>query len=115
MIADESVSNLYIRKESSAKARQFLIINWMLFGFFLCNSYKSVLRATLVSVEYEKPIDTLEDLLKTDKPIIGYPTIAYFLKVDPRPKMEELGRKVDFENWSIDGRQEITTKYDVQG
>ena len=95
MILDESVSTSYIRKESSTLARLILIVNWMGAGFLLCASYKSVLLATLVSVEYEDPVDTIDDLLKTDKPIIGYPTIAYFMNIDPRIKMNTLAKKID--------------------
>ena len=101
MIVDENVSNKYIRKESGAKARLILIINWMIVGFVLCASYKSVLLATLVSVEYEKPINTVDDLLKTEKPIVGYPTISYFLTIDPRIKFKELAKKMDAENYSL--------------
>ena len=79
MVLDENVSERYIRKERSTLARLFLIVNWMGAGFLLCASYKSVLLATLVSVEYEDPVDTIDDLLETEKPISGHPTIAYFL------------------------------------
>ena len=102
MVVDEAVSEKYIRKESSSKARLLLIVMWMVAGFLLCASYKSVLLATLVSVEYEKPVDTLDDLLETEKPIVGYPTIAYFLKTDPRIKMREVANKFDGENWTLD-------------
>ena len=101
MVVDENLSDNYIRKERSAKARLLLIVVWMIVGFLLCASYKSVLLATLVSVEYEKPINTIDDLLKTDKPITGYPTIGYFLSVDPRIKMKELAKKMDDEHYSL--------------
>ena len=101
MIVDEAVSEKYIRKESSTKARLLLIVMWMVVGFLLCASYKSVLLATLVSVEYEKPVDTIDDLVETEKPIVGYPTLAYFLKVDPRIKVRELANKFDGENWAL--------------
>ena len=101
MVVDEAVSEQYIRKESSSKARLLLIVMWMVAGFLLCASYKSVLLATLVSVEYEKPVDTLDDLLETEKPIVGYPTIAYFLETDPRIKMREVANKFDGENWAL--------------
>ena len=101
MIVDEAVSEKYIRKESSTKARLLLIVMWMVAGFLLCASYKSVLLATLVSVEYEKPVDTIDDLVETEKPIVGYPTLAYFLKVDPRIKVRELANKFDGENWAL--------------
>ena len=36
--------------------RDVLILEWIVLGFCLTVSYKSVLLATLVSAEYEKPI-----------------------------------------------------------
>ena len=38
------------------QCRDVLILEWIVLGFCLTVSYKSVLLATLVSAEYEKPI-----------------------------------------------------------
>ena len=38
------------------QCRDVLILGWIVLGFCLTVSYKSVLLATLVSAEYEKPI-----------------------------------------------------------
>ena len=50
------------------------------------NGDRSVLLATLVSVDYEKQIDTVEDLLETEKPVLtGSNTImSRLLQSDPR-------------------------------
>ena len=85
-------------KKPCSKARIFLITEWMLLGFLITMCYKSVLLASLVSAQYEKPIDTLEDMLATDRKIImiANTSTEILLRTDPRPGMQQLEKKVIF-------------------
>lgn len=67
-------------------------------SFLLTISYKSVLLSNLISPSYESTIETVEDLLKTEKPIVmlGNTKTSIRLKTDPRAKVRELAGKV---NW----------------
>ena len=51
---DEAIPDQYITKRSCAAARKLLVSQWILVGFLLTLSYKSVLRANMMSTEYEK-------------------------------------------------------------
>ena len=59
-------------------------------------SYKSLLRASLVSIQYEKPIETLEDMLVTDRKILmlANTSTEIMLRTDPRYGMQQLAKKI---------------------
>ena len=93
-LIDESVrGNL---KQHCAKARNALILKWLMVGFLLSISYKSVLLAMLVSPAYEKPIDTVQDLLNTERPIgvghVGFLRMMSYSRLDGR---KELANKIE--------------------
>ena len=81
-------------KKPCSKARMFLVMEWMLLGFLLTLFYKSVLLASLVSVQNEKPIDTLEDMLLTDRKILMQERTSteILLRTDPRPGIQQLAK-----------------------
>ena len=66
----EPIEHKHLLKEPRSKARDNLILKWLFLGTLLALMYRSVLLATLVSVDYEKQIDTVEDLIVTEKPIL---------------------------------------------
>ena len=53
----------FINERKCSKARLLLVCVWLLAGFLLTISYKSVLRSMMMTVEYEKTIDNLEDMI----------------------------------------------------
>ena len=92
---DEALEDRHISIKSGFRARTILLSVWLLTGFLITSGYKSVLLSTLISIEYEKPIDTLEDMLKTDKAIIVEPsTESLYLSNDPRDSINELRGKI---------------------
>ena len=81
-----------------AKAKFIMLAEWMLLAFLLSLSYRSVLLATIVSPEYEKPIDTIQDMLESDKSIfvLNGTTLAKLLRQDPKPDVISLANKVTY-------------------
>ena len=69
---------------------------WLLAGFLLTISYKSVLRSNLIYVQYEKPIDSVEEFLKTDKQIYldGTSAMVNMMAGDRRQKMIEMNKRI---------------------
>ena len=58
-----------------AKAKLIMLAEWMLLAFLISLSYRSVLLATIVSPEYEKPIDTIQAeflAIKHENRILGH-------------------------------------------
>ena len=94
-VIEENQEDHYISKKSGPKAREVLVIIWILVGFLLTISYKSVLRSNLIHIQYEKPIDSVEEFLKTDKPIYldGTSSLVNMMAGDRRPKMIELKKR----------------------
>ena len=57
--------------------------------------YKSVLRSNMIHIKYEKGIDSVEDVLKTDKKVLYASTspARKLLATDPRENMRELYKR----------------------
>ena len=68
-MVDQTVDEKTISRKHNLKAENVIILIWMFTGFLITSGYKSVLLSTLVSIEYERPIDTIYDLLQTEMPI----------------------------------------------
>ena len=81
-----------------AKAKLIMIAEWMLLAFLLSLSYRSVLLSTIVSPGYEKPIDTIQDMLEGDRSIfvLNGTTLAKLLRQDPKEDVRRLSRKVTY-------------------
>ena len=62
----EPVEQRHLLKKPSSRARHILVLKWIFTGTLLALMYRSVLLATLVSVEYEKQIGILKQLLGPD-------------------------------------------------
>ena len=69
-----------------------LVLKWTVIGFFLTMSYKSVLRAILMKTEYEETIDTIDDLILSDRKLmIAADThIKDWVENDPRGNVQAL-------------------------
>lgn len=106
---EERIEKKYVNKIKGFKARQLLIMEWMLYGFILSIGYKSVLLSTLVSVSYEKPIDTVENAIHADKPIVslGNSTTAMRLKTDVRPSVRKLESMIKW--YALDEKLTVPT------
>ena len=94
-VIEESQKHDYFHKQPCAIARDMLILKWAMIGFLFTIGYKSVLLSTMINIEYEKPLDTVEDILRSDKPLFIESTsgIVNLLKSDPREKIKELAKK----------------------
>ena len=92
-VLEESQKDDYFHKKPCAKAREMLVLKWAMIGFFFTISYKSVLLSNMINIEYEKPLDTVEDILRSDKPVFIESGMIDLLKSDPREKIKELFKK----------------------
>ena len=52
-VIDEAQEDSYIARRSCSRAREILIMKWMLVGFLMTISYKSVLRVMMMRIEYD--------------------------------------------------------------
>ena len=99
-IIDESLGahneKNYALKKSGSNARTWIVMKWMLVGFFLTISYKSVLRSMLMNVYYENTIDTTNDMLESDRTFrVASDTFLKDLVLsDPRIEVQQLAKRV---------------------
>ena len=105
----------YAHKLSSSNARSLIVFKWMVVGFLLTISYKSVLRAMLMKVYYEETIDTIDDMLKSERlPMAAIDTIVpTLLASDPREKVKTLAKRVSF--YKLGSGRPSDVKYLVDG
>ena len=94
---DESQDEKCIRKSPCSKAREIFVLKWLVVGFLLTTMYKSVLRSNMIHIKYERGIDSVEDVLKTDKKVLFgcHSPGAKLLSMDRREKMIEFNKRVD--------------------
>ena len=90
--------NNFLSERNSSKARSFLVLKWTILGFFLTISYKSVLRVIMMSTEYDDTIDTIDDMLQSERQfmVAGDTRLGQRLETDPRPKVKTLAKEVKY-------------------
>ena len=95
---EENQEDHYISKKSCAKAREVLVLIWIISGFLLSISYKSVLRSNMIHIQYEKPIDSVEDLIQTNLQVFvdGSTTKANLMTGDTRKRIIEMNKRVKY-------------------
>ena len=82
-----------------ARSRSLLVLKWTVLGFLLTISYKSVLRAIMMKTEYEDTIDTIDDMLQSDKQFMLPSDIAIVLGLaesDPRKQVQILTENAEY-------------------
>ena len=101
-IIDESQGNqqsdVYMNSKNSSRAPKMLVLMWLMFAFLITNSYKSLLRANMIKVDYEQAIDTIDDVIQSQIKVTtcGDCNMPEKLKTDPRPKVIELAKQFEF-------------------
>ena len=83
---------------------------WIFLGFLITISYKSVLLANMTSLEYEEGIDSIEDMLNSNKPLMVIRSMKVLFATDPRSQVIELSKNVKYYDhyhkipqWILDG------------
>ena len=99
--------NNYISARKCSRARSFLVLKWTILGFFLTISYKSVLRAILMKIEYDDTIDTIDDMVQSDRQLMVArdSNLRWILETDTRETVQVLAEKVKYYNHGKKGQQ----------
>ena len=85
----------YVFQHSTSYARSLIVSKWIVIGFLLTASYKSMLLAMMTTLSHEKTIDTIDDVLKSERKlwVPSDTNILMQLKTDPRRRYKELGER----------------------
>ena len=89
---DEAIEGQYIQKRPCARARDILVLNWLIVGYILTMSYKSVLLSNLIHIEYENTIDSIEDALQSQKQIVT--SNQFVFSMDQRTRVKKLAKRI---------------------
>ena len=93
--------NNYLAARKGSLARSIVVFNWMVIGVILAMSYKAVLRAILMQESYEKPIDTIDDMIESGLKLLApqdtplWPAVTY----DPRQKVQDMLKVTKVIEW----------------
>ena len=95
-IIEEAQEKRYFKKQPCAKARDVVVLKWAMIGFLLTISYKSVLLSKLLNIEYEKGFDSIDDVLRSKKPVVldVATGMVNLMKSDPRENVKEIGKMI---------------------
>ena len=97
-IIDETQNHSLVNNNKCSNARQFLLVKWLILGFCLTASYKSVLLSNMVNNGYEKAIDSVEDMLQSAKPLL-VPRNSYLpsiIRKSSRENVRKLAKQFKF-------------------
>ena len=80
-------------------------MKWACLGFLLTISYKSVLLAHIIKIDYQNTIDTVDDVLHSEMGLILPKDTAmpFLLATDPRAKVKELQKKLELYEYENGG------------
>ena len=86
-----------------------LVLKWSICGFLLTISYKSVLRVIMMSTEYDDTIDTIDDMLQSERQfmVAGDTGLRRLVETDPRPKVKILAKEVKYFDYGTIPPEEV--------
>ena len=82
--------NSYILERKCSRARSLIVLQWTLVGFLLTTSYKSILRSNMMKMEYDITIETIDDVLQSDRTFLVAGFQRALLMTDTREKVKQL-------------------------
>ena len=89
---DESVPEGWFSRKGFSHARKGLLLLWLFMGSFVLMGYKSTLRSSLITINYEDKFETFYDLVQSGIPLVfAKGTILdRILATDPRPTVQRM-------------------------
>ena len=101
---DETVPyHMYLR-ESFTRSRWVLLVHWLIMANLLSHIYKGALLASLITIRYTEPIDTMTQMESSGLPLycLGKTHLCVFSKSDPvmnKNKMKDRRFDIPFPGW----------------
>ena len=94
-VVEECQNVKIIHMRPCAKAREVLVLKWLIVGFILTISYKSVLLGNMIKIKYEKGIDSVDDVLHSNKKVAIHSNtpLTKMLDVDTREEIHQLRKR----------------------
>ena len=92
ILIDESRPHAWFSRNGFTNARKGLLLLWLVMGNFVLMGYKSNLRSSLITINYEDRFETIHDLVQSEIPVM-FPTgtiLDKTLSTDPRPAVKRM-------------------------
>ena len=106
-IIDESLDQKFVNITTCAKARQVLLVKWIVLGFCLTACYKSVLLSNMINIGFDKTIDSVEDVLDSGKLLLvpDNTDVSSQIHKSARANVRKLANQIKLYNISIGSSQ----------
>ena len=89
---EESRPHSWFSRSGFTHARKFALLLWLLMGSFLLMGYKSNLRSSLITINYEPKYETIDKFVESGIPMaVAKGTVLdKLLSTDPRPAVQRM-------------------------
>ena len=106
---DETVPWIMYWRESFTGSRRLLLIQWLIMGNIISHVYKGALLSSLITMRYNKPLDTMIEMEKSGIPFYcpANTVLCWLAKTDPRP----LGMKLNERRFDMPFYGKMEDKY----
>ena len=110
---DESLPHRWFHRRGFKHSRMFLLFIWLFLGNVLSMAYKSTLLSTLITIRYEKTLDTIEDLDKSGLGLLICEgcVLDWLTASDPRPVMKRINTRRKMVPYNGKSRKEDEDRY----
>ena len=94
-VLDETIPWTIYMRNSFIRSRKLLLIQWLVMANILSHVYKGSILSSLININYEEPIDTIEQMVESGLPfyVLGNSAAVWVTKTDQREMVKTLNAR----------------------
>ena len=94
-VLDETIPWTIYMRNSFISSRKLLLIQWLLMANILSHIYKGSILSSLININYEQPLDTIEQMVESGLPfyVLGSSAAVWVTKTDQREMVKKLNAR----------------------
>ena len=94
-VLDETIPWTIYMRNSFISSRKLLLIQWLLMANILSHIYKGSILSSLININYEQPLDTIEQMVESGLPfyVLGNSAAVWVTKTDQREMVKKLNAR----------------------
>ena len=97
-VLDETIPWTIYMRNSFINSRKLLLMQWLVMANILSHAYKGSILSCLININYEQPLDTIEQMVESGLPfyVLGNSAAVWVTETDKREMVKKLNaRRVD--------------------
>ena len=94
-VLDETIPWTIYMRNSFIRSRKLLLIQWLVMANILSHVYKGSILSSLININYEEPIDTIEQMVESGLPfyVLGNSAAVWVTETDQREMVKTLNAR----------------------